>query len=250
MVRDAYTQGAEDWLARTVETPVAPIIEQLRTVDTRTELVLDIQDRLKVAVFMIEMYTNNVPARRRQAAVVGEMDREPYRPTPEARLLIEDAKREILEDPEQVCSPLVRDARGVHMHLHRPLHECIVRGQWSILYTTDNDTQRHLVTSDDPVQRLPSRITDDFGPLPQGELEHFVMPLSPKRLLVCERRSGRLYQRLPERLVDHPDADIVIRTYGLSNGAINSINLDLARRAWKHVFATRPTIECWATEES
>ena len=54
VVRDAYTQGAEDWLAETVETRVAPIIEQMRTADTRTELVLEMEERFRVAVFMIE----------------------------------------------------------------------------------------------------------------------------------------------------------------------------------------------------
>ena len=111
VVHDAYTQAAETWLADTVETPVAPIIEQLRTADTRTELVLDIEARQRVAVFMIETNFGNVAARRRVAPVLAEMNRALQRTTLEERLL-EEAKKEILEDPEQVRSPLVRDSRG------------------------------------------------------------------------------------------------------------------------------------------
>ena len=248
VVRDAYTQGAEDWLAETVETPVAPVIEQLRTADTRTELVLDGEDRFKVAVFMIETHFSTVAGRRRAAAVMGEMNTKPKRTTLERRLL-EDAKKEILEDPGRARSPLVRDAQGRHVSM--PLYECIVRGQWSIYYTTDTDTRRHLVTSDDPVLRFPTTVTDDFGPMPNGQLDHFLMPLSPKRMLVCRRRSGRLYERLSEPIGDHPDADIVIRAYCLTNRRIEYTNLLMTSTAWKHVFASKPVrkIERWDTED-
>ena len=248
VVRDAYTQGAEDWLAKTVETPVAPVIEQLRMADTRTEFLLGGEDRFKVAVFMIETHVDTVAGRRRAAAVLGEMKTKPQRTTLERRL-IEDAKKEILEDPERARSPLVRDARGRHVNMR--LYECIVRGQWSIYYTTDTDTRRHLVTSDDPVLRFPTTVTDDYGPVPKGQLDHFLMPLSPKRLLVCRRRSGRLHERISEPIGDHPDADIVIRPYCLTNRQIEYTNLLMTSTAWKHVFASRPVrkIERWEIED-
>ena len=247
VVRDAYTQGAEDWLAETVETPVAPIIERLRTADTRSELLLGMEERFRVALFMTETNFYNVAARRRAAATMGTMNTEPR--TALERRVIEDAKQEILENPEQVRSPLVRDARGHHPSMR--LYECIARSQWSIYYTTDTDTQRHLVTSDDPVLRLPTTVTDDFGPMPHGALDHFLMPLSPKRLLVCRRRSGRLYERLTEPISDHPDADIVIRPYCLTNRQIEYTSLVMTSTAWKHVFASRPVrkIERWDTED-
>ena len=199
---------------------------------------------------MIETNFGNVAARRRVAPVLAEMNRALRRSTLAERLL-EEAVKEILEDPERVRSPLVRDSRGVHAHLFIPVYECIVSSQWSIYYTTDTDTRRHLVTSDDPVLRLPADITDDFGPLPQGELDGFLMPLSPKRLLVCRRRSGRLVERLTEPVVEHPDADMVIRHYCLTNDQIEHTNLLMASTAWKHVFATRPVrkIERWDSED-
>lgn len=247
VVRDAYTQGAEDWLATAVETPVAPIIEQLRTAATRTELVLDMDDRFRVAAFMVETNFYNVAARRRVAAMMGEM-RSDSEGTKSERRLMEAARKEILKDPEQVRSPLVRDARGHRVSMR--LYESIAHGQWSIYYTTDTDARRNLVTTDDPVMRLPATITEDYGPVPQGPLDHFLMPLSPKRLLVCRRRSGRLFERLTEPIADHPDADIVIRMYGLTNRQINYTNLLMASTAWKHVFAARPVpkIERWDSE--
>lgn len=206
------------------------------------------EERFRVALFMIETNFGNVAARRRAAAAMGEMTAEPHG-TPLERRLMEDARKEILEDPEQVSSPLVRDARGVHASMR--LYECIARSQWSLYHTTDTDTRRQLVTSDDPVLRFPTTVTADYGPVPQGELDHFLMPLSPKRLLVCRRRSGRLYERLTEPIGDHPDADIVIRPYCLTNRQIDYINLLLASTAWKHVFASRPVrkVEQWDTED-
>ena len=77
------------------------------------------------------------------------------------------------------------------------------------------------------------------------------MPLSPKRLLVCRRRSGNLVERLTEPVAEHPDADIVIRQYCLTNDQIDYTNLLMASTAWKHVFATRPVrkIERWDSED-
>lgn len=250
VVREAYTQPAETWQADTVETPVAPIIEQLRTADTRTELVLDLEARQRVGVFMIEMYFGNVAARRRVVPVLAEMKRE-LQGTELKQRLLEEAEKEILDDPERVRSPLVRDSRGVHAHLSIPAYDCIVCAQWSIYYTTDTDTRRHLVTSDDPVLRLPTVITDDYGPRPQGELDRFIMPLSPKRVLVCTRRSGLLVKRLTEPIAEHPDADIVVRSYCLTKRQIDDTNRLMASTAWKHVFAASqvPTIERWASED-
>lgn len=248
VVLHAYTQDAEDWLGETVETPVAPIIERLRAADTRTEFVLGMEERFRVAVFMVETNFYNVAARRRMAAMMGEMKKEPHGTKLEQHL-VEAARQEILKDPEQVRSPLVRDARG--RHASKRLYECIAHAQWSMYYTTDTDTRRHLVTSDDPVLRFPATITDDYGPVPQGELDHFLMPLSPKRLLVCRVRSGRLFERLTEPIGNHPDADVIIRMYGLTNQQINYTNLLMASTAWKHVFAARqmPKIERCDTED-
>ncbi len=206
------------------------------------------EERFRVAVFMIETNFGNVAARRRAAAVMSEMTAKP-RGAPSEQRLIEDAKKEILEDPERVSSSLVRDARGVHTS--RRLYECVAHSQWSLYYTTDTDTRRQLVTSDDPVLRFPTTVTDDYGPVPQGQLDHFLMPLSPKRLLVCRRRSGRLYERLTEPIGDHPDADVVIRPYCLTNRQIDYTNLLMASTAWKHVFASRPVrrVEEWDTED-
>lgn len=248
VVREAYTQGAENWFAKTVETPVASAIEQLRKFDTKSELVLDEESRFKIAVFMIETHLHAVAARRRAAVAMAEMNKKLDR-TPLERRLLEDAKEEVLEDPGRARSPLVRDARGRHSHMKA--YECVALGQWAIYYTTDTDRRRHLVTSDDPVLRFPATATDDYGPVPGGRLDHFLMPLSPKRLLVCRKRSGRLFERLTEPIGDHPDADIVIRTYCLTNRQINYINLLMASTAWKHVFASRPvrTIKRWEAED-
>ncbi len=248
VVREAYTQGAENWFAKAVETPVAPVIEQLRKFDTKSELVLDGENRFRVAVFMIETYLHAVAARRRVAPAVAQMSTRLGR-TPLERRLLEDAKEEILEDPGRASSPLVRDAPGRHSHLMA--YECVEHGQWAIYYTTDTDRRRHLVTSDDPVLRFPATATDDYGPMPGGRLDHFLMPLSPRRFLVCRKRSGRLFERLTEPIRSHPDADIVVRTYCLTNRQIKYTNLLMARTAWKHVFASRPVrrIEGWEAED-
>lgn len=247
VVPHAYTQDAENWRASAVETPVAPVVEDLRTAN-EAELVLDYESRCKVAVFMVETHMGNVPARRRVAAVLGEMDADSCRTTLERRL-IEDARKEILRDPERVRSPLVRNAPG--LHVNKRLYEYVARGQWSIYYTVDTDARRHLVTSDDPVLRLPATVTDDFGPTYLGELDHFLMPISPKRLLVCRRRSGRIYERLTEPIGNHPDADVVIRTHCLTKRQIDYVNLLMTSTAWKHVFASKPVrrIERWDTED-
>lgn len=234
VVPHAYTQRAEDWLADNVETPAAPVIERVRTA-AGADIRLKIRDRDLVAAFILESYLRTMSARRRMAAAIDKLLAEDPDASVDVVKFLTDARQEIETDPSRAKSALVRDSPGFHDH--RRLRAAILTSQWSLYCLADS--RRSFVTSDDPVLRFPTSLTDDHGPMPAAELDHVVMPISPTRVLVCRRRSGRLYERLSGSVENQWDADVIIRMYAATRRQCDYINLSVAKTAWKHVFARK-----------